>query len=107
MTANYYLSTAARALLLRIAEDEEGPFSMVIANGCCDGTAPYLYRDMVPEPHWQLVLQDDLVSVYTGTLGPDAPGMDVLIDALPAMSDSFSLESDYGYRFVVRLLATS
>ena len=34
MTANYYLSTAARALLLRIAEDEEGPFSMVIANGC-------------------------------------------------------------------------
>ncbi|KPV39363.1 hypothetical protein AN477_23030 [Alicyclobacillus ferrooxydans] len=98
------MSETARDLVAKVAADKGTPLCMVIANGCCDGTAPYLYANMTPELHWTLVMEDDLVSVYTGNLGPDVPGMDVLIDARRDLSDSLSLESDYGYRFVVRFV---
>lgn len=105
VAAHYAFTDRARELVLQVAADKGGPLTMVIANGCCDGTAPYLYRNTPIEPHWDLVFEDPVVTVYTGNLGPDVPGMNVLIDARPDLSDSFSLESDYGYRFVVRLVA--
>lgn len=78
---------------------------MVLSSGCCDSTAPFLYDDYLPDrtaspvgevagvtvmaPQW-------LVRLY--------PGDDTfVIDATAGLAeDSFSLETNYDRRFVLR-----
>lgn len=78
---------------------------MVLSSGCCDSTAPFLYDRYIPEadseqvgeiedvpimaPAWLRRLYDDENEV----------AVDVVTDA---SADSFSLETDLGYRFVLR-----
>jgi len=78
---------------------------MVLSNGCCDATAPYLYDHYVPDPEtvdvgeiggvhvlaprWLARMYDDdhelMVDVETGVV-----------------DDSFSLETEHERRFVLR-----
>ena len=73
MAVDIVLTDAARALLARIRGERPGALSLVIGNGCCDSTAPFLFD-----------------------------GREVVVDAAPddAMGeDSFSCEAELGMRF--------
>jgi uncharacterized protein (DUF779 family) len=77
---------------------------IVLSNGCCDSTAPYLYDNYVAEPDANPVGEIAGVTVlapaWLAKLYPD----DVLtIDVEQGViEDSFSLETDLDCRFVLR-----
>jgi uncharacterized protein (DUF779 family) len=101
---NVVLSDEARDLLERIRERRRGPLTIVIGNGCCDSTAPFLFEDYfagagearVAELGGgvEVVLDRALVDLFEGR--------EVVIDATPvACADSFSCESELGMRFTL------
>src|ERR1700716_420427 len=45
------LTDSARDLLGRIRAERSGPLSLVIGNGCCDSTAPFLFESYVAGPN--------------------------------------------------------
>src|SRR5256885_14998784 len=48
---NVVLTDSARDLLGRIRAQRSGPLSLVIGNGCCDSTAPFLFESYVAGPN--------------------------------------------------------
>lgn len=77
---------------------------MVLSNGCCDATAPYLFDAYQPAPDAEPVGVIDGVDI----LAPawirklyDADGLTVDVIS-GAIEDSFSLETDLDRRFVLR-----
>ena len=104
------LTEAARAVLDRVRADRPGDLSLVIGNGCCDSTAPYLFADYVAGPNERLVGAIDDVSVFLDrALESSFRGTEVVVDARnDPQPDSFSCESELGFRFVLdRLPAVS
>ncbi|WDL98641.1 DUF779 domain-containing protein [Alicyclobacillus sp. ALC3] len=100
------LTERAVAVIEQVAKVRLGPLILTISNGCCDGTAPYLYDKALPPSHAACVLETDQVSVYITSLlkGRAAVPVHYVIDAFPdAASDSLSLESDFGWRLTVRM----
>ena len=90
------LSDDARDLLERIGERRRGPLTMVIGNGCCDSTAPFL---PVAE------LDGGVTVVLDRALMDLFEGREVVIDAVRvACADSFSCESELGMRFTLERL---
>ena len=95
------LTDSAREVLERVRATREGKLSFVIGNGCCDSTAPYLFEDYLAGPNERAIgeaagtivlLDDSLERSFADT--------EVVIDAAPAPGDdSFSCESEFGYRF--------
>src|SRR5438270_845817 len=70
---------------------------MVLSNGCCDSTAPYLYDDYIAEPDAQPVGEVEGVTVLAPAwLAKLYPADDLLtIDVEQGViEDSFSLETD-------------
>lgn len=102
------LTQTAVDVIERVAKTHPGPLIVTVSNGCCDGTAPYLYDKALPPTNAKRVLESDLVSVYVTALMAESGALPVhyVIDAAPdAVSDSLSLESDLGWRLTVRMEA--
>jgi uncharacterized protein (DUF779 family) len=97
------LTEAARELLERVRAENAGDLVMVIGNGCCDSTAPYLFTDYLPGPNERLVGEvEDVPVLLDESLSRSFSGTEVVVDARDdPQPDSFSCESELGYRFVL------
>ncbi|HEY8865869.1 MAG TPA: DUF779 domain-containing protein, partial [Solirubrobacteraceae bacterium] len=98
------LTDEARELLGRIRAQRSGPLTMVIGNGCCDSTAPFVFEHHFAGPNEQRIGELDGVEVLL-----DVPlvelfeGREVVVGAAADPSaDSFSCESDLGMRFTLQ-----
>jgi uncharacterized protein (DUF779 family) len=103
------LTDAARDVLERVRAERTGALTLVIGNGCCDSTAPYLFTDYLPGPNERLVGQiEDVPVVLDEAFASSFVGTEVVVDARDdPQPDSFSCEAEIGYRFVLdRLPAT-
>lgn len=97
------LTDAARELLERVRSERGKGLSMVIGNGCCDATAPYLFMDYLPGPNEHEIGSVEGVPVFldesvTGAFATTEIVVDARDDPQP---DSFSCESELGGRFVL------
>jgi len=97
------LTEAARALLARVRTERSGELSLVIGNGCCDSTAPFLFEAYLAGPGQAQVTEVDGVPVLLdAALLALFEGREVVVDAAPADAmgeDSFSCEAELGMRF--------
>ncbi len=96
------LTDAAAEVLAGIRARRSGPLTMVIGNGCCDSTAPFVFENHFAGPNEaligeldggvQVLLDRPLLSLFEGR--------EVVIDAADvACADSFSCEAELGKRF--------
>jgi uncharacterized protein (DUF779 family) len=111
---NVVLTDSARELLGRIRAQRTGPLSLVIGNGCCDSTAPFLFESYVSGPNEARVgeLPGGVEVLLDRPLLDLFEGREIVIDAGDAAGgpgeDSFSCESELGMRFSLdRLPAAS
>jgi uncharacterized protein (DUF779 family) len=95
------LTSQAADVVRRVREDRDGSLSLVIGNGCCDGTAPFLFADYMPGPTEHLVCEAEGVGVYVDELvAASFEGREVVVDASEdPQPDSFSCEAELGFRF--------
>jgi uncharacterized protein (DUF779 family) len=102
-TARVVLTDAARELLERVRAANHGSLSLVIGNGCCDATAPYLFADYLPGPNEHRVGEVGDVPVFLDqTLERAFSGTEIVVDSRnDPQPDSFSCESELGHRFVL------
>jgi len=103
------LTGAARAVLERVRAERGDELSLVIGNGCCDSTAPYLFADYLPGPNERLIGDVEGVPVFLDeAFAGTFENTEVVIDARDdPQPDSFSCEAELGCRFVLdRLPAT-
>jgi uncharacterized protein (DUF779 family) len=86
----------------RVKGLQEGrALSLVIGNGCCDSTAPFVFTDYLAGPTELLVGDAEGVPVYLDELvAASFAGREVVIDASEdPQPDSFSCEAELGFRF--------
>jgi uncharacterized protein len=97
------LTDAARELLKRVRSERGDGLSLVIGNGCCDATAPYLFADYLPGPNEHEVGSVEDVSVFIDeSVSAPFTGTEIVVDARDdPQPDSFSCEAELGYRFVL------
>jgi uncharacterized protein (DUF779 family) len=83
---------------------------MMLGDGCCDSTAPFLYDRYEPEPDAVPVGEIAGVPVlahrWLAELYGDRPELEVDVDEGLA-NDSLSLESEYDCRFALRVGGSS
>ena len=102
---NVVLTDSAYELLARIRAQRSGSLSLVIGNGCCDSTAPFLFESYVSGPNEARVgeLPGDIEVLLDRPLLDLFEGREIVIDAADAAGgpgeDSFSCESELGMRF--------
>ena len=98
---NVVLTDTARDLLARIRAQRSGALSLVIGNGCCDSTAPFLFEGYLPGPNERLVAEVASVRILLDdAVAASFEGREVVVDAGgDPQPDSFSCESELGYRF--------
>ena len=95
----------AEEIVRRVRAHGRENLVMVLSNGCCDATAPYLYDHYITEPDALAVGTIERVTVMApGWLARLYPGGDTLtIDVeRGVLDDSFSLETEFDCRFVLR-----
>lgn len=100
------VSEAAARTVQRVKDDGRVNLVMILGNGCCDSTAPYLYDNYLPEP--ESVSVGSVVDVQVmapGWLAKLYPADEELIVDVDTgvVNDSFSLESEYDCRFTLRV----
>jgi len=95
---------AAARIVERSRRDRRGALVFTIGTGCCESTAPFLYEDFWPGPDSEPVGEVAGVPVYAPAyLRALYPGDDgVTIDVEELMAESMSIETEYGYRFILR-----
>jgi uncharacterized protein (DUF779 family) len=95
---------AAARIVERSRRDRSGKLVFTIGTGCCESTAPFLYEDFWPGPDSEPVGEIAGVAVYAPAyLRALYPGDDgVTIDVEELMAESMSIETEYGYRFILR-----
>ena len=95
---------AAAQVVERSRRDRSGELVFTIGTGCCESTAPFLYEDFWPGPDSEPVGEVGGVAVYAPAyLRALYPGDDgVTIDVEELMAESMSIETEYGYRFILR-----
>ena len=96
------LTEAAVGVVARVREQRGGELSLVIGNGCCDSTAPFLFADYLAGPNEREVAVLEGVRVLLDeAIARSFEGREVVIDASEGdvQPDSFSCEADLGYRF--------
>ncbi len=95
---------AAARIVERSRRDRPGELVFTIGTGCCESTAPFLYEDFWPGPDSEPVGEVAGVAVYAPAyLRALYPGDDgVTIDVEELMAESMSIETEYGYRFILR-----
>jgi uncharacterized protein len=99
------VTTSAASIVRRVRAGGRDNLVMVLSNGCCDSTAPYLYDNYIAEPDAQPVGEVEGVTVLAPAwLAKLYPADDLLtIDVEQGIvEDSFSLETDLDCRFVLR-----
>ncbi|WP_027363881.1 DUF779 domain-containing protein [Desulfotruncus alcoholivorax] len=90
------------ALLEKVRRDRKGNLLIYIGEGCCDGTAPYLYENFIVEPTAVQAGVAHGVPVYTSQrLAALHAGETWLLSVISSVSDSFSIASDYGLQLVL------
>jgi len=96
------LTEAAAGVVAMVREQRGGDLSLVIGNGCCDSTAPFLFADYLAGPNEREVAVLDGVRVLLDEgIARSFEGREVVIDASEGgvQPDSFSCEAELGYRF--------
>jgi uncharacterized protein (DUF779 family) len=95
---------AAARIVERSRRDRPGALVFTIGTGCCESTAPFLYEDFWPGPDSEPVGEVAGVQVYAPAyLRALYPGDDgVTIDVEELMAESMSIETEYGFRFILR-----
>lgn len=98
------LTDDARELLNRVRDERRETLALVIGNGCCDSTAPFLFADYLAGPNERLVARVAGVPVFLDeSLDRSFAGTEIVVDARSdPQSDSFSCETELGYRFVLQ-----
>jgi uncharacterized protein len=100
------LTAAAEDALGRIRAQRPDELTLVIGNGCCDSTAPFLFGGYVAGPGEARVAEVGGVPVLLDrSLVELFAGREVVIDARPDPGeDSFSCETELGLRFTMQRL---
>jgi uncharacterized protein (DUF779 family) len=96
------LTPAATDVVRRVREEQQGrELSLVIGNGCCDSTAPFLFADYMAGPTERLVGEMEGVHVFVDDfVARSFDGREVVVDASDdPQPDSFSCEAELGFRF--------
>jgi len=89
-------------MLEQVRRDRQGNLLFYIGEGCCDSTAPYLYENFIVEPTAALIGSAYGVPVYTSRrLAALHAGETWQLSVISSVSDSFSIESDYGLQLVL------
>lgn len=103
------MTEAALELLRRVKRDRGGALALVIGNGCCDATAPYLFADYLPGPNERQVGEIEDVPVFLDEgIAPNFGGTEVVVDVRDdVQDDSFSCEVELGQRFCLERLPSS
>jgi len=95
----------AARIVRRVRAGGRDNLVLVLSNGCCDATAPYLYDNYVTEPDAHEVgTVADIAVMAPAWLAKLYPGDEPLtIDVEHGvLDDSFSLETEFDCRFVLR-----
>ncbi len=97
---------AAEAIVRKVAASGRQDLVMVLGTGCCDSTAPYLYDRYYPGPDTTLVGEVAGVPVHAprflAELYDEGDGLILDVDQ-DVTNDSFSLESEYDCRFILKV----
>ena len=103
------LTDVAADVLGRVRAEAGDDLTLVIGNGCCDSTAPFLFSRYVAGPAETPVGEVAGVPVLLDTaLVALFAGREVVIDAQERADDSFSAETELGFRLTMdRLPAAS
>jgi uncharacterized protein len=101
MKVGVVLTDAAADVVARVRAARPGELSLVIGNGCCDSTAPYLFEGYLPGPNEREVAEVEGVRILLDdAIARSFEGREVIVDAgEDPQPDSFSCESELGYRF--------
>jgi uncharacterized protein (DUF779 family) len=106
-TTKVVLTPAATEVIRRVKEQQGSrQLSLVIGNGCCDSTAPFLFADYMAGPTERLVSETEGVRVLVDDLvAASFAGREVVVDATDdPQPDSFSCEAELGFRFSLERL---
>ena len=99
---------AAEAVVRKVAESGRDELVLVLGTGCCDSTAPFLYDRYYPGPDavrvGEIAGVPILAHAWLAKLYAEGDGLVVDADD-GVLSDSFSLESELGCRFTLRVAA--
>lgn len=101
------LTDAAAEVLSSIRSQRSGPLTMVIGNGCCDSTAPFVFENHFAGPNEAQVaeLHGGVAVLLDRPLLSLFEGREVVIDVADvACADSFSCEAELGKRFSAQRL---
>ncbi|MHB8508981.1 MAG: DUF779 domain-containing protein [Candidatus Dormibacteria bacterium] len=101
MSDRVLLTARCEALLERVRA-RRGPLTMVLGSGCCDGGSPFLFENYPPPANHRQVANLSGIPVWVDEGLWAGQDLDLTIDAVedPA-ADSFSAESELGYRLVL------
>jgi len=97
----------AEAVIRKVAESGRDHLVMVLGNGCCDSTAPFLYDRFYPGSDVVTVGGVADVPVFAqgwlaGLYAHDDIPVEIDVDeGIP--NDSFSVESEFDCRFTLRV----
>jgi uncharacterized protein (DUF779 family) len=97
------LTDTAAEVVREVRAARSGELALVIGNGCCDSTAPFLFEDYLAGPTEREVGEHAGVRVLVDdAIVHSFAGREVVIDvARDPQPDSFSCEAELGYRFVL------
>jgi uncharacterized protein (DUF779 family) len=100
------LTDAAAQVVEQVRAARPGDLALVIGNGCCDSTAPFLFEDYLPGPNERQVGQVEGVRILLDdAVAQSFEGREVVVDAgADPQPDSFSCESELGFRFSLQRL---
>lgn len=98
------LTDAATEVIGRVRAQRGDDLSLVIGNGCCDSTAPFLFAGYLAGPNELEVANLHGVRVFVEDgIAPSFEGREVVVDASAGevQLDSFSCEAELGFRFTL------
>jgi uncharacterized protein (DUF779 family) len=100
------LTDAAAEVVGRVRAAGRSDLSLVIGNGCCDSTAPFLFEGYLQGPNEREVAELEGVRILLDdAVARSFEGREVVVDAgSDPQPDSFSCESELGYRFFLERL---
>ena len=100
------LTDAAERVVAEVRAARPGSLSLVIGNGCCDSTAPFLFEGYLQGPNEREVAELAGVRILLDdAIARSFEGREVVVDAAgDPQPDSFSCESELGYRFFLERL---
>ena len=106
MEVRVVLTDAAAEVVARVRATRAGDLSLVIGNGCCDSTAPFLFEGYLQGPNEREVAEVEGVRILLDdAIARSFEGREVVVDAGgDPQPDSFSCESELGYRFFLERL---